>query len=122
MILYHEINYNYVVAFCQSESYLGYLCGTSAEAEDLFQEDDQVGIVTGADEEQSTGLSIAQIPAKIWNVLRGDFGDDSEEQSKDATLVEESVQTNAIEEMIEDQIEDEMKPIDAIDSSFLVTF
>jgi hypothetical protein len=117
MILYHELNYNFVLQFCQSEVYLGYLCGASSDA--TFQ-NEELQVKTES-ENQSTGLSITQIPSRIWNVLRGDYTE-SEQQSKNEPSVEETVQIASAEETQEDQIEDEMKPIDSIDASFLVSY
>lgn len=116
MILYHELNYNFVLQFCQSEVYLGYLCGASSDAT-FHNEEQQVKIES--ENGQSTGLSITQIPSRIWNVLRGDYSE-NEEQAKNESNIEESVQTTHAEENPDDLIEDEMKPIDMVDSSFLV--
>ncbi|KAI6183665.1 hypothetical protein M3Y97_00513200 [Aphelenchoides bicaudatus] len=67
----------------------------------------------------STGLSITQIPSKIWNVLRGDYNE-SDDQAKEEPLVEESIEKESVgEETTEDQLEDENKPIESIDCSFL---
>lgn len=120
MILYYEINYFYVIPFCQSEAYLGYLCGTSADAERLFQDDDQQRARGETESEQSGSLSITQIPSKIWTMLRGDYID-SDDRSKDSQQVDEDSQESFLEEELEDQIEDEMKSIETIDSSFLVS-
>jgi hypothetical protein len=56
---------------------------------------------------------ITQIPSKIWNVLRG-------EDSNDQPTAEKDVEIKYEEKVEDSQIDDEMKSIENIDSSFLV--
>ncbi|KAI6216461.1 Sorting nexin-14 [Aphelenchoides fujianensis] len=101
MELYQELNYSYVVPFCQSESYLGYLCGTSSEAEDLFQAEEPKEAASNLPPPSS---SLSQFRSRIWGMLRGDF---------DASESPDERAENAPE------LDDEAKPLDAIDGSFL---
>ncbi|TMS34314.1 hypothetical protein L596_001939 [Steinernema carpocapsae] len=74
-LLYHKLQFDYVVTFCQSECYLGYLCGSPPEAiEELIQP--SVSDKTAAGRRQAFGSSsqssfssFSQFRSRLWNII-----------------------------------------------------
>ncbi|KAI6217537.1 Sorting nexin-14 [Aphelenchoides besseyi] len=104
MDLYQELNYSYVVPFCQSENYLSHLCGKAPTIEELSQMDEEKK--KSANEQIAPpSSSLSQFPSRIWSMLRGDYEVEESTDEKNREIPE---------------LDDEAKPLDAIDSSFLV--
>ncbi|KAI6172438.1 hypothetical protein M3Y98_00973200 [Aphelenchoides besseyi] len=104
MDLYQELNYSYVVSFCQSENYLSHLCGKAPTIEELSQMDEEKEKSTN-DQIAPPSSSLSQFPSRIWSMLRGEYEVEESTDEKNREILE---------------LDDEAKPLDAIDSSFLV--
>lgn len=59
--LYQVLNYDYVIPFCQSESYLGYLCGAPPHVDELIRgPKDDASVQNKAKTAQTASFSISQ--------------------------------------------------------------
>jgi hypothetical protein len=72
--IYHQLHYTYVVPFCQSENYLGYLCGAPPDVEELMRRHDSSENLTTAKRKNSAmeaPFSLTQFRNKIFAHMFG---------------------------------------------------
>ncbi|KAH7702064.1 PXA domain-containing protein, partial [Aphelenchoides avenae] len=93
--LYHALQYDYVIPFCQSESYLGYLCAAPPHVDELIRgpKDDEA-VLNKAKTAQTATFSISQFKNRLFHVMGASEESivEKEEPAVSATTREETLQ------------------------------
>ena len=87
--LYHRLNYQYLIPFCQSECYLGYLCGPPPDVVEFVRGPREEETINEHKPPTESSFSLSQFRNKLLNAFASGPSFDEEGTTDEETKLED---------------------------------